>query len=100
MQTTIVINGNYGYVMNIEAKRTLNGKSVKEARDQLENTKKMITKYFGSHLNGKWKFYSAVYCEKVGPYKKLCKECDLNFVFSGPKDLVEKMDKLHSELVK
>ena len=86
--------------MNIEAKQTLDSKSVRKARDQLENTKEIITKYFGCDLNGKWKFYSTLYCEKGDKYKKLCEKCDLNFVFSGPKDLVEKMDKLHFEQVK
>ena len=50
--------------MNIEAKSALNKKSLNEAKDQLENTKKMFEKWFGLDLNSGWQFISGVYCEK------------------------------------
>ena len=38
----IIINVTYGYVLNIEAKQTLNKKTMESARKQLVNTKQII----------------------------------------------------------
>ena len=96
----IVINLTYGYIMAIEAKRTLDFKSIKSAKEQLENTKAMIEKWFGADLKQDWMFLSAVYCEKGDMYKKLCAKCDDNFVFTSPDDLLAKLTQLHNELNK
>ena len=90
----IVINATYRYVLNIEAKSTLMGKSITKAAKQLKETKKLFEKWFGADLNSGWVFISAVYCEKGHK----CEDCDENFIFSGPEDLVQKLEKHHKHL--
>ena len=41
----IVINLTYGYILTIEAKSTLDSKSIKKAKKQLENTKNLMKKW-------------------------------------------------------
>ena len=94
----IIINLTYGYVLNIEAKQTLNQKSMESAKKQLENTKKIIEKWFGADLKPGWVFISAVYCEKGDVWNNCCKDCDMDFVFSGTEDLVMKIEKIHKGL--
>ena len=91
----IVINLTYGYILTIEAKSTLDSKSIKKAKKQLENTKKLMKKWFGADLNKEWLFFSAIYCEKGDKYAKLCNNCDWRFIFTGLKDLLEKLENLH-----
>ena len=94
----IIINVTYGYVLNIEAKQTLNGKSMESAKKQLENTKRIIEKWFGADLKQGWVFISAVYCEKGDVWNNCCEDCDMNFVFSGTEDLVMKIEKINKDL--
>ena len=94
----IVINVTYGYILNIEAKKTLDRKSMKKAQEQLENTKRILEKWFGANLEPGWVFISAIYCEKGDLYNRCCKNCDMNFVFSGTEDLVMKIEKIHKDL--
>ena len=93
----IIINVTYGYVLNIEAKQTLNRKSMESAKKQLENTKQIIEKWFGADLKPGWVFISAVYCEKGDVWNNCCKDCDMNFVFSGTEDLVMKIEKINKD---
>ena len=93
----IIINKTYGYILNIEAKSSLNGKSLKDAKKQLENTKRIIEKWFGADLDPGWVFISAVYCERNDKTNKNCKN-KMDFIFTGPEDLVEKIDKIHETL--
>ena len=93
----IIINVTYGYVLNIEAKQTLNKKSMKSAKKQLENTKQIIEKWFGADLKPGWVFISAVYCEKGDVWNNCCEDCDMNFVFSGTEDLVMKIEKINKD---
>ena len=60
----IIVNFTVGYIMNIEVKSSLNGKSLKDAKRQLEETKKLFEKWFGADLNSNWVFISAIYCER------------------------------------
>ena len=92
----IVINATYGYVLNIEAKQTLNGKSMKLAKEQIEGTKRLLEKWFGADLVAGWVFIGAVYCER--DLSNCCQSCDMNYVFGGPEDMVEKLDRLHNTL--
>ena len=94
----IIINLTYGYVMNIEAKTTLNAKSLKNVKEQLEGTKKLLEKWFGADLNPGWVFISAVYCERDDKTNKYCDKCDMNFIFKGSDDLIEKLEKIHLSL--
>ena len=91
----IVINLTYGYILTIEAKSTLDSKSIKKAKKQLENTKNLMKKWFGADLKKEWLFFSAIYCEKGDKYAKLCNNCDWRFIFTGLKDLLEKLENLH-----
>ena len=90
----LIINKTYGYLMNIEAKSSLNGNSLKKAKEQLENTKKILEKWFGADLNDGWKFISAIYCERIDKTNKNCKN-KMDFIFTGTEDLIEKIDKIH-----
>ena len=92
----IVINLTYGYILTIEAKTTLDSKSIEKAQEQLENTKKLLKKWFGADLKQEWMFFSAIYCEKGDKYNKLCNGCDWRFIFTGRDDLLQKLTKLHS----
>ena len=94
----LIINKTYGYLMNIEAKSSLNGKSLKKAKDQLENTKHILEKWFGADLKEGWKFISAIYCERNDKTNKNCKNADMEFIFTGTKDLIEKIGKIHEGL--
>ena len=94
----LIINKTYGYLMNIEAKSSLNGKSLKKAKDQLENTKHILEKWFGADLKEGWKFISAIYCERNDKTNKNCKNADMDFIFTGAKDLIEKIGKIHEGL--
>ena len=94
----LIINKTYGYLMNIEAKSSLNGKSLKKAKDQLENTKKILEKWFGADLKDGWKFISAIYCERKDKTNKNCRKADMDFIFTGTDDLIEKIDKIHKRL--
>jgi hypothetical protein len=94
----LIINKTYGYLMNIEAKSSLNGNSLKKAKEQLENTKKILEKWFGADLKEGWKFISAVYCERNDKTNKNCKNADMDFIFTGTEDLIEKIDKIHEGL--
>ena len=38
----IIINKTYGYILNIEAKSSLNGRSLNDAKRQLENNRKVV----------------------------------------------------------
>ena len=93
----LIINKTYGYIMNIEAKSSLNGKSLNEAKTQLENTKKILEKWFGADLRKGWKFISAIYCEREDKTNKNCKS-KMDFIFTGTEDLKEKLDKIHDSL--
>ena len=84
--------------MNIVAKSSLNRKSLKKAKDQLENAKKILEKWFGADLNEGWKFISAIYCERNDKTNKNCKNADMDFIFTGTEDLIEKIDKIHEGL--
>ena len=92
----IIINLTYGYILAIEAKATLNSKSIEKARRQLEGTMKMLKKWFGADLKKAWKFFSAVYCERGDEFNKLCRNCDQDFVFSGPDDLLVMLENMHN----
>ena len=92
----IVINATYGYVLNIEAKKTLNGKSMKLAKEQIEGTKRLLEEWFGADLVAGWVFIGAVYCER--DLNNCCQSCDMNYVFGGPEDMVEKLERLHNNL--
>ena len=96
----IVINVTYGYVLAIEAKKTLDHKSMISAREQLESTKKQLEKWFGADLQKEWSFFSAVYCEKGDKYKNCCNGCDQDFLYAGPEDLLTKLERLHANLQK
>ena len=96
----IVINVTYGYVLAIEAKKTLDNKSMISAREQLENTKRLLEKWFGADLKKEWSFFSAVYCEKGDKYKNCCDGCDQDFLYAGPEDLLTKLERLHANLPK
>ena len=96
----IIINVTYGYILAIEAKKTLDKKSMISACEQLENTKKILEKWFGVDLKKEWTFFSAVYCEKGDKYKHCCDGCDLNFLYAGPEDLLTKLESLHANLQK
>ena len=80
--------------MNIVAKSSLNRKSLKKAKDQLENAKKILEKWFGADLNEGWKFISAIYCERNDKTNKNCKT-KMDFIFTWTKDLIEKIEKIH-----
>ena len=94
----LIINKTHGYLMNIEAKSSLNGKSLKKAKDQLENTKKILEKWFGADLNEGWKFISVIYCERNDKTNKNCKS-KMDFIFTGTEDLKEKIEKIHESLL-
>ena len=98
----LIVNKTYGYIMNIEAKSSLNVASLNSAKEQLENTKKTLEKWFGADLKEGWKFISAIYCErddKTNWYKKKCKDKLKNdFIFTGTEDLKKKVDKIHESL--
>ena len=93
----LIINVTYGYIMNIEAKSSLNGKSLNEAKAQLENTKKILEKWFGADLRKGWKFISAIYCERDDKTNRNCKS-KMDFIFTGTEDLTKKIDKIHESL--
>ena len=86
----LILNKTYGYVMNIEAKSSLNVASLNSAKEQLENTKKILEEWFGADLKEGWKFISAIYCErddKTNWYKKKCKDkLNNDFIFTGTED--------------
>jgi hypothetical protein len=92
----IIVNLTFGYILAIEAKATLNSKSIEKARKQLEGTKKMLKKWFGADLMQPWKFFSAVYCERGDEFNKLCRNCNLDFVFSGPDELLVMLENMHN----
>ena len=97
----ILINATYGYIMNIEAKATLDNKAIKDVKNQLEGTKKLFEKWFGADIVSNWKFYSAIYCQKP-PSKKikskyLCPNVDMDFIFTSCDDLVSKLQKIHEK---
>ena len=92
----IIVNLTFGYILAIEAKATLNSKSIEKARKQLEGTKRMLKKWFGADLVKEWKFFSAVYCERGDEFNKLCGNCNLDFVFSGPDELLVMLEKMHN----
>ena len=92
----IIVNLTFGYIIAIEAKATLNSKSIEKARKQLEGTKKMLKKWFGADLMQEWKFFSAVYCERGDEFNKLCRNCNLDFVFSGPDELLVMLENMHN----
>ena len=94
----LIINVTYGYILNIEAKSSLNGKSVAKAKEQLENTKRILEKWFGADLSEGWKFISAIYCERKDKTNKNCRNADMDFIFTGTEDLKEKIDKIHKGL--
>ena len=94
----IIINLTYGYIMNIEAKSSLNAKSLKEVKRQLEETKKWFEKWFGADLTAGWKFISGVYCERNDKTNKNCRNCDMDFIFTGSEDLTNKIEKIHGML--
>ena len=98
----LIVNKTYGYIMNIEAKSSLNVNSLNSAKEQLENTKTILEKWFGADLKEGWKFISAIYCErddKTNWYKKKCKEkLNDDFIFTGTEDLKKKIDKIHESL--
>ena len=96
----IIINSTYGYIMNIEAKSSLNAKSLNEAKRQLEETKKLFEKWFGADISTSWQFISAIYCEREDKTNKNCKKCDMDFIFTGSEDLVDKLEKIHRRLQK
>jgi hypothetical protein len=93
----LIINATYGYILNIEAKSSLNGKSLHEAKRQLENTKRIIEKWFGADLTECWKFISAIYCERDDKTNKNCKNKQ-DFIFTGTEDLITKINKIHEFL--
>ena len=86
--------------MTIEAKKTMNTKSMKEAKKQIEKTKEFLIKWFGADLEQSWNFFSAIYCEKEDKHDKLNKACHSDFVFQSPDDLMEKLTKLHQKNLK
>ena len=94
----LIINVTYGYIMNIEAKSSLNIKSLNEAKTQLLNTRKILEKWFGADLSKGWKFISAIYCERNDKTNKNCKS-KMDFIFTGTEDLKEKIDKIHESLL-
>ena len=94
----LIVNKTHGYIMNIEAKSSLNAKSLNEAKSQLENTKKILEKWFGADLRKGWKFISAIYCERNDKTNKNCKNADMDFIFTGTEDLIEKIGKIHEGL--
>jgi hypothetical protein len=93
----LIINKTYGYIMNIEAKSSLIGKTLNEAKAQLENTRMILEKWFGADLKEGWKFISAIYCERNDKTNKNCKE-KMDFIFTGTEDLKEKIGKIHESL--
>ena len=48
-------------------------------------------------MNPGWVFISALYCEREDKTNKNCKN-KMDFIFTGPEDLVEKIDKIHKTL--
>ena len=94
----LIINVTYGYILNIEAKSSLNGKSLTKAKEQLENTKRILEKWFGADLTEGWKFISAIYCERNDKTNKNCRNADMDFIFTGTEDLKGKIDKIHEGL--
>ena len=95
----IIINFTYGYILNIEVKKSLDAKSLKDAKRQLEETKNLFTKWFGADVSASWQFISAIYCERDDKTNKTCKDCDMNFIFTGSEDLVDKLEKIHRRLM-
>ena len=93
----LIVNKTYGYIMNIEAKSSLNVASLNSAKKQLENTRKMLEEWFGADLKEGWKIISAIYCERDDKSNKNCKE-KMDFIFTGPEDLKEKIDKIPESL--
>ena len=92
----IIINKTLGYILAIEAKTTLDPKSIKKSRIQLENTKSLLEKWFGADLKHSWHFFSAIYCEKGDKYSKLCGKCNWDYIFTGSKDLLAKLENIQS----
>ena len=64
----------------------------------ISKQKQIIEKWFGADLKPGWVFISAVYCEKGDVWNNCCKDCDMNFVFSGTEDLVMKIEKINKNL--
>ena len=95
----IVVNLTYGYILNIEAKSSLNGKSLLKAKEQLENTRKILEKWFGADLKPGWRFISAIYCERDDKTNKNCKE-KMDFIFTSEEDLIVKLENIHKECQK
>ena len=90
----LIVNLTLGYIMNIEAKSSLNKKTLKDVKEQLENTRKLLEEWFGADLNPGWQFISGVYCEKESDDS----HCEIDFVFTSSEDLSTKLEKIHENL--
>ena len=94
----IIVNNTRQYVMNLEVKKwlgSIEGKPQKcvkkKTKDQLEKIKQIIQEWFGPHLQGQWKYISAVYCDKMEENIDVCKDCR-NLIAEGTEELRKMLD--------
>ena len=83
----IILSPTYGYIMLIEAKKTLTPVSFKSVIGQLNDNKEKLIQYLQSDLlmdhwniREDWVVIPMIYCEAIAPGFKLCDTCELHII--------------------